>query len=196
MITHLRGNIIELTPTHLILDCNGIGYYLNISLNTFSKLNQAQIDDCKILTHLHVREDAHTLFGFFEQEERKIFLMLLSVSGIGASTAMMILSSLNSNEIRMAILKEDIVTLKSIKGIGMKSAQRIIIDLKDKMTDLQLNQGDVLIQNDNIKRNEALSALETLGFSVKDINKVLDNILSENPDLSVEQLIKMSLKKL
>ena len=145
MITHLRGNIVELTPTHLILDCNGIGYYLNISLNTFSKLNQAQIDDCKILTHLHVREDAHTLFGFFEQEERKIFLMLLSVSGIGASTAMMILSSLNSNEIRMAILKEDIVTLKSIKGIGMKSAQRIIIDLKDKMTDLQLNQGDVLI---------------------------------------------------
>ena len=196
MITHLRGNIVELTPTHLILDCNGVGYYLNISLNTFSKLNQTKIDDCKILTHLHVREDAHTLFGFFEQEERKIFLMLLSVSGIGASTAMMILSSLNSNEIRMAILKEDIVTLKSIKGIGMKSAQRIIIDLKDKMTDLQLNQGDLLIQNDNIKRNEALSALETLGFSVKDINKVLDNILSENPDLSVEQLIKMSLKRL
>ena len=122
--------------------------------------------------------------------------MLLSFSGIGASTAMMILSSLNSNEIRMAILKEDLVTLKSIKGIGMKSAQRIIIDLKDKMTDLQLNQGDVIIQNDNIKRNEALSALETLGFSAKEINKVLDNILSENPDISVEQVIKMSLKRL
>ena len=196
MITHLRGNVIELNPTNLILDCNGIGYYLNISLNTFSKLNKIEKNDCKILTHLHVREDSHTLFGFFDQEERKIFLMLLSVSGIGASTAMMILSSLNSNEIRMAILKEDLVTLKSIKGIGMKSAQRIIIDLKDKMTDLQLNQGDVIIQNDNIKRNEALSALETLGFSVKDINKVLDNILSENPDLSVEQLIKMSLKRL
>ena len=196
MITHLRGNIIELSPTHLILDCNGIGYYLNISLNTFSKLNKVENNDCKILTHLHVREDAHTLFGFFEQEERKIFLMLLSVSGIGASTAMMILSSLNSNEIRMAILKEDLVTLKSIKGIGMKSAQRIIIDLKDKMTDLQLNQGDVIIQNDNIKRNEALSALETLGFSIKDINKVLDNILSENSDLSVEEVIKMSLKRL
>jgi len=196
MITHLRGNITELSPTHLILDCNGIGYYLNISLNTFSKLNKVENNDCKILTYLHVREDAHTLFGFFEQEERKIFLMLLSVSGIGASTAMMILSSLNSNEIRMAILKEDLVTLKSIKGIGMKSAQRIIIDLKDKMTDLQLNQGDVLVQNDNIKRNEALSALETLGFSIKDINKVLDNILSENSDLSVEQVIKMSLKRL
>ena len=196
MITHLRGNVIELNPTNLILDCNGIGYYLNISLNTFSKLNKIENNDCKILTHLHVREDSHTLFGFFDQEERKIFLMLLSVSGIGASTAMMILSSLNSNEIRMAILKEDIVTLKSIKGIGMKSAQRIIIDLKDKMTDLQLNQGDVLIQNDNIKRNEALSALETLGFSAKEINKVLDNILSENPDKSVEQVIKMSLKRL
>jgi len=196
MITHLNGKIIELSPTHLILDCNGVGYYLNISLNTFSKMNKAVDDNCLILTYLHIREDAHTLFGFFEQEERKIFLMLLSVSGIGASTAMMILSSLNSNEIRMAILKEDIVTLKSIKGIGMKSAQRIIIDLKDKMTDLQLNQGDVFIKSDNIKRNEALSALETLGFSVKDINKVLDNILSENPELSVEQVIKMSLKRL
>ena len=196
MITHLNGKIIELSPTHLILDCNGVGYYLNISLNTFSKMNKAVDDNCLILTYLHIREDAHTLFGFFEQEERKIFLMLLSVSGIGASTAMMILSSLNSNEIRMAILKEDIVTLKSIKGIGMKSAQRIIIDLKDKMTDLQLNQGDVFIKSDNIKRNEALSALETLGFLVKDINKVLDNILSENPELSVEQVIKMSLKRL
>ena len=196
MITHLRGNVIELNPTNLILDCNGIGYYLNISLNTFSKLNKIENNDCKILTHLHVREDSHTLFGFFDQEERKIFLMLLSVSGIGASTAMMILSSLNSNEIRMAILKEDLVTLKSIKGIGMKSAQRIIIDLKDKITDLQLKQGDVIIQNDNIKRNEALSALETLGFSAKEINKVLDNILSENPDTSVEQVIKMSLKRL
>ena len=196
MITHLRGNIIELNPTNIVIDCNGIGYYLNISLNTFSKMNKAVDDNCLILTYLHIREDAHTLFGFFEQEERKIFLMLLSVSGIGASTAMMILSSLNSNEIRMAILKEDIVTLKSIKGIGMKSAQRIIIDLKDKMTDLQLNQGDVLVQNDNIKRNEALSALETLGFSIKDINKVLDNILSENSDLSVEEVIKMSLKRL
>ena len=122
--------------------------------------------------------------------------MLLSVSGIGASTAMMILSSLSSNEIRMAILKEDIVTLKSIKGIGMKSAQRIIIDLKDKMTDLQIGNVDILNVKNNNKRNEALSALETLGFSIKDINKVLDSVLSENPDASVEQVIKMSLKKL
>jgi len=196
MITHLRGNIVELTPTHLIIDCNGIGYFLNISLNTFAQLDKENLNECKILTHLHVREDAHTLFGFFEQEERKIFLMLLSVSGIGASTAMMILSSLNSNEIRMAIIQEDIVTLKSIKGIGMKSAQRIIIDLKDKMMDLQLDSGDLSINHSNIKRNEALSALETLGFSVKDVNKVLDHILSEDPDISVEKLIKMSLKKL
>ena len=196
MITHLKGNITELSPTHLILDCNGIGYFLNISLNTFSKMSNVNKEGCKILTHLHIREDAHTLFGFFEQEERKLFLMLLSVSGIGASTAMMILSSLSSNEIRMAILKEDIVTLKSIKGIGMKSAQRIIIDLKDKMTDLQIGNVDILNVNNNNKRNEALSALETLGFSIKDINKVLDGVLSENPDASVEQVIKMSLKKL
>ncbi len=196
MITHLRGNITELNPTNIIIDCNGIGYYLNISLNTFSKIDKDKTSDYIILTYLHVREDAHTLYGFCDQEERKIFLMLLSVSGIGASTAMMILSSLSSNEIRMAILKEDIVTLKSIKGIGMKSAQRIIIDLKDKMNDLKLSQKDLVINNDNILRNEALSALETLGFSVKDINKVLDNILSENSDASVEQLIKMSLKRL
>ncbi len=196
MITHLKGNIIEISPTHVILDCNGIGYFLNISLNTFSKMSNINEENCKILTHLHIREDAHTLFGFFEQEERKLFLMLLSVSGIGASTAMMILSSLSSNEIRMAILKEDIMTLKSIKGIGMKSAQRIIIDLKDKMTDLQIGNVDILNVNNNNKRNEALSALETLGFSIKDINKVLDGVLSENPDVSVEQVIKMSLKKL
>jgi len=196
MITHLRGNITELNPTNIIIDCNGIGYYLNISLNTFSKIDKDKTSDYIILTYLHVREDAHNLYGFCDQEERKIFLMLLSVSGIGASTAMMILSSLSSNEIRMAILKEDIVTLKSIKGIGMKSAQRIIIDLKDKMNDLKLSQKDLIINNDNIIRNEALSALETLGFSVKDINKVLDNILSENSDASVEQIIKMSLKRL
>ena len=196
MITHLKGNITELSPTHLILDCNGIGYFLNISLNTYSKMSNINEESCKILTHLHIREDAHTLFGFFEQEERKLFLMLLSVSGIGASTAMMILSSLSSNEIRMAILKEDIVTLKSIKGIGMKSAQRIIIDLKDKMTDLQIGNVDILNVKNNNKRNEALSALETLGFSIKDINKVLDGVLSENPDASVEQVIKISLKKL
>jgi len=196
MITHLKGNISELSPTHLILDCNGIGYFLNISLNTYSKMSNINEESCKILTHLHIREDAHTLFGFFEQEERKLFLMLLSVSGIGASTAMMILSSLSSNEIRMAILKEDIVTLKSIKGIGMKSAQRIIIDLKDKMTDLQIGNVDILNVKNNNKRNEALSALETLGFSIKDINKVLDGVLSENPDASVEQVIKISLKKL
>ena len=196
MITHLRGNITELNPTNIVIDCNGIGYYLNISLNTFSKIDKDKTSAYTILTHLHVREDAHTLYGFCDQEERKIFLMLLSVSGIGASTAMMILSSLSSNEIRMAILKEDIVTLKSIKGIGMKSAQRIIIDLKDKMNDLKLSQTDLVFNDDNIIRNEALSALETLGFSVKDINKVLDNILSENSDASVEQLIKMSLKRL
>ncbi len=196
MITHLRGNIIELNPTHLILDCNGVGYFLNISLNTFSQLDKEKLHECTILTHLHVREDAHTLFGFFEQEERKIFLMLLSVSGIGASTAMMILSSLNSNEIRMAIIQEDIVTLKSIKGIGLKSAQRIIIDLKDKMMDLQLDSKDLSVNQGNIKRNEALSALETLGFSVKDVNKVLDQVLSEDPEISVEKLIKMSLNKL
>ena len=196
MITHLNGKIIELSPTHLILDCNGVGYYLNISLNTFSKMNKSVDDNCLILTYLHIREDAHTLFGFFEQEERKIFLMLLSVSGIGASTAMMILSSLNSNEIRMAILQEDIVTLKSIKGIGMKSAQRIIIDLKDKMNLDLAERQNINSPTQSLVKQEALSALEKLGFSIKKTSIIIEKIIRENPNLTVQEVIKIALQTL
>ena len=141
-----KGNITELNPTNIVIDCNGIGYYLNISLNTFSKIDKDKTSDHTILTYLHVREDAHTLYGFCDQEERKIFLMLLSsIWNRSFYSDDDTLSSLSSNEIRMAILKEDIVTLKSIKGIGMKSAQRIIIDLKDKMNDLKLSQTDLIV---------------------------------------------------
>jgi len=193
MISYLEGDIEDLTPTYLILDCNGVGYHLNISLNTFSKIESLSIKKLKIFTHLHIREDAHTLFGFFEKEERKVFRLLISVSGVGASTGMMILSSLNPFEISQAVSLEDINTLKSIKGIGLKSAQRIIIDLKDKIKGVDAIENN-LSDNHNIKKKQALSALETLGFSAKQSNKVLDKILSESPDISVEELIKLSLK--
>ena len=193
MITHIEGNICELTPTYVVLDCNGIGYFINISLTTFSKLESSINKKIKLFTHLNVREDSHTLYGFFKIEERKVFRLLISVSGVGASTGMMILSSLSSSEINQAISSEDINKLKSIKGIGLKSAQRIIIDLKDKIKEVEIIENN-FNDNNNIKKNQALSALETLGFSAKQSNKILDNILNESPDISVEELIKLSLK--
>ena len=193
MITHIEGNICELTPTYVVLDSNGIGYFINISLTTFSKLESSINKKIKLFTHLNVREDSHTLYGFFKIEERKVFRLLISVSGVGASTGMMILSSLSSSEINQAISSEDINKLKSIKGIGLKSAQRIIIDLKDKIKEVEIIENN-FNDNHNIKKNQALSALETLGFSAKQSNKILDNILNESPDISVEELIKLSLK--
>ena len=193
MITHIEGNVCELTPTYVVLDSNGIGYFLNISLTTFSKLESSINKKIRLFTHLNVREDSHTLYGFFKIEERKVFRLLISVSGVGASTGMMILSSLSSSEINQAISSEDINKLKSIKGIGLKSAQRIIIDLKDKIKEVEIIENN-FNDNNNIKKNQALSALETLGFSAKQSNKILDNILNESPDISVEELIKLSLK--
>ncbi len=193
MITHIEGNVCELTPTYVVLDSNGIGYFINISLTTFSKLESSINKKIKLFTHLNVREDSHTLYGFFKIEERKVFRLLISVSGVGASTGMMILSSLSSSEINQAISSEDINKLKSIKGIGLKSAQRIIIDLKDKIKEVEIIENN-FNDNHNIKKNQALSALETLGFSAKKSSKILDNILNESPDISVEELIKLSLK--
>ena len=162
-------------------------------MTTFSKLESSINKKIKLFTHLNVREDSHTLYGFFKIEERKVFRLLISVSGVGASTGMMILSSLSSSEINQAISSEDINKLKSIKGIGLKSAQRIIIDLKDKIKEVEIIENN-FNDNHNIKKNQALSALETLGFSAKKSSKILDNILNESPDISVEELIKLSLK--
>ena len=162
-------------------------------MTTFSKLESSINKKIRLFTHLNVREDSHTLYGFFKIEERKVFRLLISVSGVGASTGMMILSSLSSSEINQAISSEDINKLKSIKGIGLKSAQRIIIDLKDKIKEVEIIENN-FNDNNNIKKNQALSALETLGFSAKQSNKILDNILNESPDISVEELIKLSLK--
>jgi len=193
MIEYIKGKLAELTPTFIIVENEGIGYYISVSLSTFSKLEGR--NDCKILIHEVIREDSHQLFGFAEKEERDIFRLLISVSGVGAGTARMMLSSLSHDEIEKAILTSDVNTLKSIKGIGLKSAQRIIVDLKDKVGK-QSGTGEIFAFTDNTKREEALSALVMLGFGKSAVFKVLDRIIREEKNLTVEELIKKALKSL
>lgn len=193
MITQIKGRLIEKSPTELVIDCNGIGYLVNISLNTYSLLSESE--SISLYTHLQVKEDSHTLFGFFEKTERNLFRKLISVSGIGASTARTMLSSLSPDEIQRAILSENVTTIQSIKGIGLKTAQRVIIELRDKVAVL----GDVdgsTIGISNSKREEALSALEVLGYSRKQTTKVIDKIIGDNSEISVEGIIKEALNKL
>ena len=193
MITYLDGNMIELSPTHAVVECRGVGYYLHISLNTFTKFDQSKSNKLKFYTYLSIKDDAHTLYGFFDKQERECFILLLSVSGVGASTARMILSSLNPVDLQKVIVNEDVAVLKSIKGIGLKSAQRIIIDLKDKMhfdTALVSQTSD----EDNSIKKEALYALEKLGFSIKKMQPVVEKIIYENSNFSVEEVIKVASK--
>lgn len=193
MITFLKGNIVEISPTHVVLDCNGIGYFLHISLYTYTQFEQQQSKADTFYTYLSIKEDSHTLYGFLDKKERECFILLLSVSGVGASTARMILSSLNPKDLQRVIINDDVEVLKSIKGIGLKSAQRIIIDLKDK-----IHIDDTLLSNsineDNSIKKEALYALEKLGFSIKKMQPVIEKIVYENGDLSVEEVIKIALK--
>lgn len=193
MIDYIKGAIAQVTPTFIILETGNVGYFINISLTTFTKLEGRS--ECKMLIHEVIREDSHQLFGFADREERDIFRMLLSVSGIGASTARMMLSSLNTDEIDKAIAGADVNILKSIKGIGLKSAQRIIVDLKDKFGK-QTGSGEIFAFSDNTKRDEALSALVMLGFAKSAVIKVLDKIVREGKDLTVEDIIKKALKNL
>jgi Holliday junction DNA helicase RuvA len=193
MIDYIRGKITELTPTFLIIENEGIGYFINISLTTFAYLERKE--EFKILVHEVIREDSHQLFGFAGKDERDIFRLLISVSGVGASTARMMLSSLNPGEIEKAILGSDINTLKGVKGIGLKTAQRIIVDLKDKLGK-QSATGEIFAFTDNTKREEALSALVMLGFSKSAVLKVLDRIIREDKNLTVEDIIKKALKSL
>ena len=195
MITFLKGNMVELSPTHAIVECSGVGYYLNISLNTFSKFDNTN-QQVKFYTYLSIKEDSHTLYGFFDQLERECFTLLLSVSGVGASTARMILSALNPNDLQRVIVNEDVAMLKSVKGIGLKSAQRIIIDLKDKMNIETSLQSDSHDSHQNVLKQESLYALEKLGFPIKKTNPIIDKITRENADLSVEEVIKLALKTL
>lgn len=189
MITHLNGKLVEKNPTNLIIECAGIGYDVKISLNTFSAISSDE--NILIYTQFIVREDAQILYGFATKEERDMFNMLISVSGIGPNTGMIMLSSLVTEEIAHAIQSEDVRTIQSIKGIGAKTAQRVIIDLKDKMLKLNLSTGNIFSGN-NTNRFDALTALVSLGFDKKAADKALDKV--GTGEESVEKLIKDALK--
>jgi Holliday junction DNA helicase RuvA len=193
MIEYIKGAITQITPTFLTIETGGIGYFINISINTFSRLEGK--NDYKILIHEVIREDTHQLFGFADAPEREIFRLLISVSGVGANTARMMLSSLNPGEIEQAILGSDVNILKSVKGIGLKTAQRIIVDLKDKLGK-HTGSGEIFALTDNTNREEALSALVMLGFAKSAVSKVLDKIVREEKNLTVEDIIKRALKNL
>lgn len=189
MITHLNGKLAEKNPTNIVVECNGVGYFVNISLNTFSGLGSNEA--VRIYTKLIVREDAHLLYGFATIEERTMFEHLISVSGIGPNTAMIMLSSLVPEEIAHAIQVEDVRTIQSIKGIGAKTAQRVIIDLKDKMLKMNFSTENIFVQN-NTNRFDALTALVSLGFDKKSAEKAIDKVTQD--DDSVEKIIKEALK--
>ena len=195
MISFIKGKKIEIDPTRVIVDVNGIGYELKISLRTYSEIKDNST--INLFTHLQVKEDSHTLFGFNDKFERQTFLSLLSISGVGPSTAIMILSSLSSLELQEAIVSSDVMTIKSVKGIGLKTAERIILELKDKITKI-LNQDDsskFLIERDNTIKNEALSALSSLGISKNVVNNHIDRVLDNNNNISLEDLIREVLKR-
>lgn len=193
MINYIKGTITEINPTSVTIETGGIGYFVNISVNTFSKLDGKS--EFKILVQEVIREDSHQLFGFADKEEREIFRLLISVSGIGANTARMMLSSLSPGEVEKAILESNVNVLKSVKGIGLKTAQRVIVDLKDKVGK-QASGGEIFTFEDNTKREEALSALVMLGFAKSAVSKVLEKIIREEKNLTVEDLIKRALKNL
>lgn len=194
MIAYLKGKLVHKEPTHAIIDVNGLGYQASISLHTFSEIKDRE--DIKLFTHLHVREDAHVLFGFSSESERNMFLNLVSVNGVGPSTAMMVLSSLSPAEIKNAILKEDTATLQAIKGIGGKTAQRLILELRDKV---KKDAFEVPTTSGNFVHNtipkEALTALMTLGISKAAAEKSIDAVLKKSGNsLSLEELVKLALK--
>jgi Holliday junction DNA helicase RuvA len=193
MITHIQGKLVEKNPTDVVIDCNGVGYFLNISLHTYSQIPDKE--HLKLYAYLLVREDAHTLYGFSTISEREIFKLLISVSGVGASTARTMLSSLTPQQVKEGIAHGDVALIQSIKGIGAKTAQRVILDLKDKI--LKVYDIDELsTPKSNTNKDEALSALEVLGFNKKQSERVVDKILSNQPEANVETLIKEALKNL
>jgi len=193
MIDYIKGNITQLTPTFVTVETAGVGYFINISLSTFSRLESKS--EIRILIHEIIREDTHQLYGFAGAEERDIFRHLISVTGVGANTARMMLSSLNTEEIEQAIIGSDVNILKSIKGIGLKTAQRIIVDLKEKLGKHAVS-GEIFAFSDNTNREEALSALVMLGFAKSAVSKVLDKIVREQKNMTVEEMIKKALKNL
>ena len=192
MITQINGKLIEKSPTSVVIDCHGVGYEINISLNTYSKINQEE--NIKLYTHLIIKEDSHSLYGFFEKKERNLFKYLISVSGVGASTARMMLSSMSIIEIESSIISENFTKIQTIKGIGLKTAQRIVLELKDKITVSDEGYESSLTLSNEI--NEAVSALEVLGYSKKQTTKIISVIVNDNPGINIESIIKKALNKL
>jgi len=193
MYEFIRGIIVERNPAHIVIEAGGIGYYINISLNTYSKFNQKT--EGLLYLHQVVREDAHVFYGFADKSERELFRNLISVNGVGANTAIMMLSSLKPDEIAAAVTTENVAVLKAVKGIGIKTAQRIIIDLKDKLGKMS-ETGQIFLSPNNTILNESLSALVMLGFVKRDAEKVVAKILQEQPQTTVEGVIKLALKRL
>lgn len=193
MITQLKGRLVEKSPTEVVIDCQGVGYLVHISLHTYGQLPEDE--SIQLYTHLQVREDAHTLYGFATNLERRVFRLLIGVSGVGANTARTMLSSLTPQEICQAIQTEQVPLIQSVKGIGAKTAQRVVIELKDKVVGL-VEDADFSVSVSNTHRDEALSALEVLGYQTKQCNKVLDDLLAVEPEMSVERLIRNALNKL
>lgn len=193
MITHVKGRLVEKTPTSVVIESNGIGYLINISLNTFSQIPDNE--NLKLYTHLQIKEDSHTLYGFHTIKEREIFRLLISVNGIGSSIARTMLSSISPDQIIEAISRENVSLIQSVKGIGSKTAQRVIIDLRDKILKVyDLDEG--ITSSNNTNKEEALSALEVLGINKRSSERLVDKIVLENPDISVESIIKETLKNL
>lgn len=194
MIEYIKGELVELTPTDAIVECHGIGYRILISLQTYSQLESRK--DVVVYIHHYLREDEELYYGFATKDERELFRLLIGVSGVGAATARMMLSSLTSDEIRNAIIAEDINRIKSIKGIGLKSAQRLILELKDKIVKGGADTGVILSSRNNAVVEEAVTALVLLGFTKANVNKAISAVIKENPDANLESIIKLALKKL
>ncbi len=195
MIAYIEGNLTFKSPAYIIIEANGIGYHVNISLNTYEVIQDKK--SYKVLTHLHVKEDAHTLYGFAEESEKVLFSQLISVSGVGPNTARMVLSSLPPEEIKQAIVQENVAVIQSIKGIGPKSAKRLILELKDKVLQGQENISTNTSNSHNTFKDEALSALVMLGFSKPAAEKSIQKALqSTTTDITVEELIKLALKNM
>ena len=193
MITQIKGKLVEKKPTYVVIDCQGIGYQVNISLYTHGKIGNSE--ELLLYTHLQIKEDSHTLYGFFNQKERSIFRLLISVSGIGSSIARTMLSSITPNEIQKAILHENLDLIRSIKGIGLKTAQRVLIELKDKVQNIE-GIDQIPLSKSNTIKEETLSALEVIGYPRRQSEKLIDNIIQSEPESSVEELIKVALNKL
>jgi len=193
MIDYIKGTLTQITPAFLTIETGGVGYFINISINTFSRLEGKS--DYKVLVHEVIREDSHQLYGFADSEERSVFRLLISVTGVGANTARVMLSSLSPGELEKAIIGSDVNVLKSIKGIGLKTAQRIIVDLKDKLGK-HTGSDEIFTFADNTIRDEALSALVMLGFAKSAVSKVLEKVVREEKNLTIEDMIKRALKNL